>query len=33
MERRGASQGVRVKVLVCLRELERLLNQFCLSRS
>ena len=33
MERRRGSQGFRVKVLVCLRELEGLLKQFCLSRS
>ena len=32
MERRRASQSFRVKVLVCLRELEGLQNQFCLSR-
>ena len=32
MERRRASQGFRIKVLVCLRELEGLLNQFYLSR-
>ena len=31
MERRRGSQGFRVKVLVCLRELGGLLKQFCLS--